>query len=212
MYERQHDLINAATLAHKNILVVGVGAIGRQVAIGLAAMGANNITICDMDTIDESNVATQGYSMSTVGTLKVNSLRYNLIDVNNNINLYRDTEAWNPKTYKEKKFDIVFSCVDRMDVRRSIYLYAKKTGVDLFLDGRMLAEMCHVFLYTKDNIDEYEKTLFTDQEALPGRCTARGTLYMAGIASNLMLGKLAMALRGIKMKPQYTFNLVGELI
>lgn len=212
MYERQEELMSARTLSNEKILVVGVGAIGRQVVNTLTSMGATNITVCDMDEVDESNVATQGYSISHIGQLKVAAL-YSDIARQNNISLRTYDSPWNPKKFATSDFTILFSCVDRMDVRRSLWIYATKHNtIKYFMDGRMLAEMGHVFCYERDNLAEYEKTLFTDEEAIQGRCTRRGTLYMANILSNMMVGRLALAMRGTKAKPKYTFNLVGEFV
>lgn len=213
-FERQHDLINQKDLSEKKILVVGVGAVGRQVALSLAAMGAKNVTICDMDVVDLSNIATQAYPSSDVGEKKVVSLFKYMkgLDHEKDALFKIDDEQWNPKKYRDNPPDIIFSCVDMMNVRRALFLFAKSHGVDLFIDGRMLAEMGHVFCYRSNNIDEYEKTLFSDEKAIPGRCTARSTLYMANILANLMIGKMALALRGFTPTPKYTFNLTGELI
>ncbi len=212
MYERQEELMSAHTLSNEKILVVGVGAIGRQVVNTLTSMGATNITVCDMDEVDESNVATQGYSIRQIGQLKVLALCSDIANKNNvNVNVYE--RPWNPKIFSDSGFTILFSCVDRMDVRRSLWIYATKHNtIKYFMDGRMLAEMGHVFCYERDNLAEYEKTLFTDEEAIQGRCTRRGTLYMANILSNMMVGRLALAMRGTKAKPKYTFNLVGEFV
>ncbi len=213
-FERQHDLLSQEKLAEQRILIIGVGAVGRQVAISLAAMGAKNIRICDMDIVDESNIATQAYPSQDVGQKKVVSLIKTMrsLDHESNSSFMEDGEAWNPRRYIEYNPTIVFSCVDRMDVRRSIFLFCKKNGTPLFLDGRMLAEMGHVFCYDSTDIDGYESTLFTDEQALQGRCTARGTLYMANILANLMVGKMSLSLRGLKDSNKYTYNIVGELM
>ena len=145
MYERQEELMSARTLSNEKILVVGVGAIGRQVVNTLTSMGATNITVCDMDEVDESNVATQGYSISHIGQLKVAAL-YSDIVRQNNISLRTYDSPWNPKKFADADFTVLFSCVDRMDVRRSLWIYATKHNtIKYFMDGRMLAEMGHVF-------------------------------------------------------------------
>ena len=212
MYERQEELMSAENLANEKILVVGVGAIGRQVVNTLTSMGAKQITICDMDEVDESNVATQGYPIGNIGLPKVQALSSEAYR-NNKILIDAYNNPWNPKKFADSNFTVLFSCVDRMDVRRSLWIYATKhDSIKYFMDGRMLAEMGHVFCYERTNLAEYEKTLFTDEEAIQGRCTRRGTLYMANILSNMMVGRLALAMRGTKAKPKYTFNLVGEFV
>ena len=50
-YSRQRDLVPAERLAQCRITVVGVGAIGRQVALQLTAIGATSIQLVDFDTV-----------------------------------------------------------------------------------------------------------------------------------------------------------------
>lgn len=211
-FERQHDLLSQQQLSQERILIVGVGAVGRQVAITLAAMGAKNIRVCDMDIIDDSNVATQAYPYAHIGQKKVKSLIQTMRQLSDDSNFEEDESPWNPKKYIEYNPTILFSCVDKMNVRKSLYLFFKKNGGKLFLDGRMLAEMGHLFCYDSSNIDEYKDTLFSDEAAIQGRCTARGTLYMASILANQMVGRMSLSLRGIKGLKKYTYNLVGELV
>ena len=212
MYERQQELLNADQLASENILIVGVGAIGRQVALTLSAMGAKNITVCDMDLVDESNVATQGYSPRDIGKKKVAALQESVLS-HFGLPITPKESPWNPAEFRQSNHTILFSCVDRMDVRRSLWIHAKRTpSIKYFLDGRMLAEMGHVFCYDRTSIEQYGETLFNDDEAIQGRCTRRGTLYMASILSNMMVGRRALALRGVAAKNKYTFNLIGEMI
>lgn len=60
----------ADQLALLSITVIGVGAIGRQVALQLAAIGAPRLRLVDFDRVDRTNVATQGYWEADVGQLK----------------------------------------------------------------------------------------------------------------------------------------------
>src|SRR4249919_2060152 len=58
---RQRGLIPAEKLAKVHALIVGVGAIGRQVALQLAAVGVPRITLYDHDHVVVENLAAQGY-------------------------------------------------------------------------------------------------------------------------------------------------------
>jgi tRNA A37 threonylcarbamoyladenosine dehydratase len=48
---RQRDIVPAEELAACHAVVIGVGAIGRQVALQLAAVGAPELTLFDDDTV-----------------------------------------------------------------------------------------------------------------------------------------------------------------
>ena len=68
---RQRDLIPPDRLAGCHALVIGVGAIGRQVALQLAAIGMPKMTLFDDDVVGPENLAPQGYWEEDVGTSKV---------------------------------------------------------------------------------------------------------------------------------------------
>jgi tRNA A37 threonylcarbamoyladenosine dehydratase len=72
-YSRQHDIVPAERIAECKATVIGVGAIGRQVALQLCAMGIPWIQLIDFDKVEWSNLASQGYLEGDMGKLKVNA-------------------------------------------------------------------------------------------------------------------------------------------
>ncbi|MDP6722017.1 MAG: ThiF family adenylyltransferase, partial [Pirellulaceae bacterium] len=56
-FSRQRDVVPAERLAECDITIVGVGALGRQVALQLAAVGAPQMTLIDFDIVEASNLA-----------------------------------------------------------------------------------------------------------------------------------------------------------
>ena len=62
---RQQDLVPRDRLADIKATVIGVGAIGRQAALQLAAIGVPRIQLVDFDVVDLTNVTTQGYAPPT---------------------------------------------------------------------------------------------------------------------------------------------------
>ncbi|MGE3405795.1 MAG: ThiF family adenylyltransferase [Pirellulales bacterium] len=63
-FVRQAELVPHQQLAATLVTVIGVGAIGRQVALQLASLGAARLQLVDFDRVDASNVTTQGYLQS----------------------------------------------------------------------------------------------------------------------------------------------------
>ncbi len=59
-YSRQRDIVPAERLAACKATIIGVGAIGRQVALQLTAMGIPWLQLMDFDNVEESNLACQG--------------------------------------------------------------------------------------------------------------------------------------------------------
>src|SRR3954462_12395803 len=70
-FTRQADLVPQEKLAGLTASVIGVGAIGRQVALQLAAIGVRRLQLVDFDQVEHSNVTTQGYLRADIGEPKV---------------------------------------------------------------------------------------------------------------------------------------------
>jgi molybdopterin-synthase adenylyltransferase len=66
-FARQSNLVPRERLAELDVTVVGVGAIGRQVALQLAALGVAQLRLVDFDRVENTNVTTQGYFQENVG-------------------------------------------------------------------------------------------------------------------------------------------------
>ena len=58
-------------LASLDATVIGVGAIGRQVVLQLAAMGVGRLQLIDFDTVEPTNVTSQGYRTEDLGRPKI---------------------------------------------------------------------------------------------------------------------------------------------
>ena len=74
-FERQQDLVPQARLQKVAATVIGVGAIGRQLALQLAAIGVRRLQLIDFDVVEATNVTTQGYLRSDLGHRKVDATR-----------------------------------------------------------------------------------------------------------------------------------------
>src|SRR5258708_6147128 len=70
---RQRGLIPPARLTACHAVVIGVGAIGRQVALQLAAVGIPLLVLYDHDTVEEANLAPQGYRPDQLACCKVDA-------------------------------------------------------------------------------------------------------------------------------------------
>src|SRR4051812_41407134 len=70
-FARQQDLVPSEQLADFVVTVIGVGAIGRQVALQLAAIGVRRLQLMDFDRVDATNITTQGFLLADIGQLKV---------------------------------------------------------------------------------------------------------------------------------------------
>jgi len=81
---RQRELVPPVRLAQCHAVVIGVGAIGRQVALQLSALGVPQMTLYDPDTVAIENLAPQGFWESDLGRPKVEAT-----DADQNSNSHR---------------------------------------------------------------------------------------------------------------------------
>ena len=68
-FERQADLVPQERLRELTASVIGVGVVGRQVALQLAAIGVRQISLFDFDVVEPTNITTQGYRTGYVGQI-----------------------------------------------------------------------------------------------------------------------------------------------
>jgi len=209
-YSRQQNLVPMERLSACKATIVGVGAIGRQVALQLAAMGIPWLELVDFDRVEESNLASQGYLEEDLGKMKVEATADLCRKINRNMEVHAVVDRFKRSM---EVGNAVFVCVDRIDTRRLIW-EAVKNKVDFFADGRMAAEVLRILVACDAaGRKHYPTTLFAAEEAYAGSCTAKTTIYCANIAAGLMLAQFAKWLRRLPVEPDLSLNLLaGEII
>jgi molybdopterin-synthase adenylyltransferase len=204
--ERYKDIIPPERLACLGCSVIGVGAIGRQVAIQLAAMGVPRLQIIDHDVVDEVNLGTQGYFADDVGRPKVDATG----DIVHSLNPMLDLQTHQERYAKSMEvLPVVFCCVDSIQTRRHIFDAVHRTS-QLFIDARMAAEVLRVLTVTSPlSAARYRGTLFDPSEAHRDGCTSKSTIYCASIAAGIMVGQQARWLRGLPTDTDVSINLLS---
>jgi len=206
-YSRQKDIVPAERIAECKATVIGIGAIGRQVALQLTAMGIPWLQLIDFDVVEESNLASQGYREIDLGSSKADATEDLCTEINSCLEVHTMSERFRRSM---KVGNIVFCCVDAIDVRRLIW-ESVKNRVNFFCDGRMSAEVLRIL--TASDLKSrkyYPTTLFTAQEAFVGPCTAKTTIYCANIAAGLMLAQFTKYLRRLPVDGDIQLNLLAS--
>ena len=205
-FARQQDLVPRQRLAAMQATVIGVGAIGRQVALQLAAIGTQRIQLIDFDQVEATNVTTQGYLAADVGQSKVLATAAALRQIEPAVNVEVVEDRYRPKW---PLGEAVFCCVDSISARAAIWRSASNR-CRFWADGRMLGEVIRVLAASDaKGITRYADTLFPQADAQHGSCTSRSTIYAASIAAGIMVHQFTRWLRGIPVDFDTTLNLLA---
>lgn len=194
---RHADLI--PDVAYKNnITIVGAGAIGSFLALQLVKMGFDNLYVYDYDEVDIVNMSCQFYRFSDIGKPKAVALRelvFNFTDTD----IHTINKAWQKGDALQ---DIVVNASDSMQVRKQLLNAAIENKSSWFIDARMGPESAMIYavdLRDKERVASYRKTLYSDEDAVQERCTAKATIYTA----NLVSGMVSKIIKNITCKQNY---------
>jgi molybdopterin-synthase adenylyltransferase len=206
-FQRQADLVPQERLKELTATVIGVGAVGRQVALQLAAIGVRRFQLFDFDRVEPTNITTQGYGQADLGLAKVGATQEGIHRIDPEISVQVIADRYRPRY---ETGEVVFCCVDKIEARAAIW---RSVGANcrFWCDGRMLGETMRVLAAsTEDERQYYRTTLFPGAEAEPGRCTARSTIYTANLCAALMIHQFTRWLRDLPLDRDLSLNLLAS--
>lgn len=214
---RQREIVPPQQLGRYQALVIGVGAVGRQVAWQLAAVGIPALTLVDHDVVDVVNLAPQGYRPQDLGQAKVVATAELCRSLNPEMVIHTGFERFRRSSTRSLPcFDqanhrlAIFCCVDSIETRQLIWETVREHA-GFFADARMAAEVLRVLASSDPTLDtHYATTLFSSAEAFAGSCTARSTIYTASIAAGLMLSQFTKLLRQMPIEQDLVLNLLSS--
>lgn len=161
------EFFNAAEVVKGEVHVVGCGAIGSHVAMGLIQMGCNDIHLWDFDVVEAKNVTNQMFREKDIGQEKVLAVEDMLREKDPTAKITLHREGIKPPYIVN---GYVFLCVDNIDLRREI-VEANQYNPNCvaFFDFRMrLTDAQHYFAERSDR-GQMKKLLsqmnFTHEEA-----------------------------------------------
>jgi sulfur carrier protein ThiS adenylyltransferase len=209
-FERQEELVPRERILKESVTVIGVGAIGRQVALQLTALGVPKLQFIDHDCVEHSNVTTQGYLMNDVGRPKVQATADACQQIEHLLAVEEIYDRFRPTL---EIGTAVFCCVDSISTRATIWRSVERR-CDFWADGRMLGEVVRTLVASPEQgRKHYATTLFAQSEAQAGSCTSRSTIYAASLAAALLVHQYTRYLRDLPLDIDATFNLLaGEYV
>lgn len=206
-FDRQQDLVPQPRLAGLTASVLGVGAIGRQVALQLAAIGIRRLQLTDFDQVEPANVTCQGYLRSDLGQPKVAATAAALRQLDSQVEIEWILDRFRPQ---QSVGQAVFCCVDSIASRAAIWRSVARRCA-FFADGRMLGETLRILVAADDGSREhYPSTLFSAAQAQSGQCTSHSTIYAASIAAGLLVHQFTRWLRDLPVDPDLSLNLLAS--
>ncbi|NCD06242.1 MAG: hypothetical protein EOL97_08990 [Spirochaetia bacterium] len=160
----------------ENILVIGAGGIGSNALYCLSKTVPANYIITDFDKVEEYNIGTQFFTVNQKGFYKTEAVRDSMMAFGSLANI----------TTLYKPFDntmlmpITITGLDNMKTRKEVFeAWKTQDNRELLIDGRLSANFYEVYVVQKGQEEEYEKTLFNDDEIEDAPCTFKQTAYMA---------------------------------
>ena len=161
-----------------NVLIVGLGGLGSPAALYLAASGVGQLTLCDHDTVELSNLQRQiAHTTSSIGSSKVSSARAAIHDINPEVSCVCIHSRVDPTQLDQlvADADVIMDCSDNFATRYAINracLAHKKplvSGAAILFSGQV-----SVFDFRHADAPCYNCLFPEDSESEELRCATTG--------------------------------------
>lgn len=213
-YSRQAEIVSDK-IHESHVIIIGVGAVGFDVAQTLTRNGVGKITLFDYDIVEEHNVPTQGWFMDQINKPKVECAAETLLRINPDIKVIAINDRWRPILEKKNardngEYDAIFSCVDSIDMRKRIFeYYLKQDRLPCLFDARIGGEQIRTFsVYDDDSKEHYKNFFYDDAKAFGAGCHIPMVKHSANIGASTLVQQYISHLRfgGEMMEKDLTLN------
>ena len=127
---------NGSDFTGKSVLMVGAGALGNFVGLGLAKLGIGRVDVIDPDGIEDTNLNRQVLFYNAVGRLKATALSKKIkVMGNGKVDSEAFKDTFTEKSEFPRRYDAIFDCVDNFTVRAVIHDYAVGHKIPLISGG-----------------------------------------------------------------------------
>ncbi|MBL9091647.1 MAG: ThiF family adenylyltransferase [Planctomycetaceae bacterium] len=109
---------DSATLCTRQVTIIGVGGVGRQLALQLVALGVAKLTVIDSERVKEHHVRSAGYLADDVGAWKVDAVGSLCHQTNPQLDFTGINDRVRPH---HPRGDAVFCCVDALSARKDVW-------------------------------------------------------------------------------------------
>ena len=203
------DYAGQKKLKNSKALIVGCGGLGSSAAYYLASSGIGQISLCDEDEVEISNLARQIiHTTRDIGKAKTRSAKEKLNALNPEIKI---TELGKITTENiQKSFgstDIILDCSDNFETRFLINRFAKKLNIPL-VSGAAIRFEAQVMSFLNTKNSACYQCLFPNLNTqIPENCTDCGVFPpLVGVVGSIQASEAIKILLGIGN------NLIGKML
>lgn len=195
-------------LVRCDAVVIGVGAVGRQVALQLASLRLRRLTLYDDDRIRPDNLVAEGYWPEDLHRTKVSATANLCRRIQPLLLVTEIAERFDQRTHGPARLGapVVFCCVDRIRARREIWASVRRSAL-FFVDGRRSAKELRAIAVDNPAVDkDYPSTLFACAQQVD-LDSAGLALYTASLVAGLMVHQFAQWLWGLAVDAELSLTL-----
>jgi len=185
---RHRSVFSPGQFGDRRVDVIGVGATGSRIALGLAKLGVQNIHAWDFDRVEEHNIANQLYGVNDVGSPKVEALDRLIRQQTGEGITCHDERVTGATALGE----VVFLLTDTMLSRRRIFegAVAGRSSKKLMIETRMGVDEGRVYTvepWSPVQAQRWLGTLYDDDDASV-QASLCGTTITLGATADLVSG------------------------
>lgn len=200
----------ANSLQDKSATVVGAGAVGRQIAIQLVALGISQLRVFDPGIVEARNLLLGGFRADDVGRPKVDAVG----DLCHQTNPLLDFTGIQARFSTRQAVDTaVFCCVDTFAERRRVWR-AVETRCPFWADVHVVGELARVFIaHDEPSRRRYGATLekLSETHAVKN-AHAPVLISTSAVAASLAVYQFVRYVDGLPLYQDVSFDLAaGQL-
>lgn len=204
---RQIGMISPQILQTASIDLIGAGGLGSPTGLTAAKMGIPRLRLFDDDVVEPHNIPNQLFRLTDVRRPKVVALK-EIIESYTGAAVEAIQERFDGS---QSLKGIVISTVDSMAARRAIWEKVRyNIHVPFYVEARMGAELLRIYALEPTDpeaIENYEATLYTDEEAVDLPCSHKSIIYTVMVAGGFITGQVKKWLVG----DPYPFEILMDL-
>lgn len=192
--EGQQRLLDA------RVLILGAGGLGSPAGMYLAAAGVGQITLCDFDTVDLSNLQRQiAHTTADIGRPKVDAMADRLHALNPRVTVRRidrqlDTAALQAAV---SGVDLVLDCSDNFPTRFALNAACVATGTAL-VSGAAIRLEGQVATFLNRGAGPCYRCLYREEGDVEDTCSTTGVLApVVGVIGSLQATEALKVLTGL---------------